>query len=68
MHFPSGRDFDGAREWVTVGVRPHPGGPLLAAEFELYEDNTLQRDPGSGEVLLPILDLMYAYLLKGPIY
>lgn len=39
MHFPSGNDFVGAREWVTVGVRPHPGGSLLAAEVEIYEDN-----------------------------
>lgn len=39
MHFPSGNYFVGAREGVIVGVCPHPGGSLLAAEVKIYKDN-----------------------------
>lgn len=77
MHFPSGNNFVGAKEAVALGVCPHPGGSLLAAEVRYTKiinllavspwQLPLQRDPGSGEVLLLKLDLMYAHL-KSTIY
>lgn len=45
MHFPCGNDFVGAREGVTVGVRPHPGGSLLAAKVKIYKDNQFVVSP-----------------------